>query len=211
MAVLSLVVAGFSAAGIGHAIIWSLTAWRLIDGPYMAYRHDSIVAATLTAAIVGGMIGIIALACSFSSGLRGGDAWLASMQRTIVRIGPSRATIIVFTVQMFAIVALEAMEQYVQLGAWLGPAAALGAPFVIALLIHALCAIAVVSALLSIARVVVRAEAHFRDLLTPNAYHRRVATPCVAHASKRRPTTGPARPAPLALRIANRPPPSIAA
>ena len=77
MAVLALVVAGFSAAGITHAIILSLTAMRLIDGPYMTYRHDSIVAATLAAAIVGGTIAIVALACSFCSGLRGGDAWLA--------------------------------------------------------------------------------------------------------------------------------------
>jgi hypothetical protein len=211
MAVLSLVVAGFSSAGIGHAIIWSLTAWRLIDGPYMAYRHGSIVAAVLAAAIVGGTIGIVVLACSFSSGIRGGDAWLASMQRTIVGIGPLRAMSIVFAVQMFAIVALEAVEQYLQLGSWLGPAAALGAPCVLALLIHALCAIAVVSAVLAIARVVVRAEARFRDLLAPNAFHRRGATPCVALEIKRRPAAGAARPAPLALRIANRPPPSIAA
>lgn len=211
MAVLALVVAGFSSAGIGHAIIWSLTAWRLIDGPYMAYSHGSIVAATLTAAIIGGAIGIVALACSFSSGLRGGDAWLASMQRTIVEFGPLRAMLIVFSVQLFAIGSLEAVEQYVWLGAWLGPAAALGAPYVFALLIHALCAIVVVAALLNVARVVVRAEARFRDLLAPNAYHRRGATPRVALEMKRPSAAGAARPAPLALRIANRPPPSLAA
>ena len=211
MAVLSLIVAGFCAAGITHAIVWSLTATRLIDGPYMTYRHDSIVAATLAAAIVGGTIAIVALACSFCSGLRGGDAWLASMQRAIVEIGPSRAMIVVISVQLLAIVSLEAVEQYVQLGSWLGPAAALGAPILIVFLIQAVCAIAVVFSLLSIARIVVCAEARLRVLLAPSAYQKRSASQYVAHASTRRDVDDVARPGPLALRFANRPPPSIAA
>ena len=211
MALVLLTVAGFSAAGISHAAVWSLTALRLIDGPYLAYRHESIVVAVLAAGIVGGTIAIVALASSFSSGMRGRDAWLASMHRAIVEIGPSRAMLVVLAVQLVAIFSLEAVEQTVQLGAWLGLGAALGAPILIACVIQAICAVAVVLALHSIARLVVRAEARLRTMLALGVFHKRSVSLRVAHALTHGGPDKIARPAPLALRIANRPPPSIAA
>jgi hypothetical protein len=210
MAVLSLAVAGFFSAGLSHGVVWSLTALGAIHGPYTAYRHDTITAAMLVAAVAGSAIGVIGLGCAFASGVRGGDAWFAALQRTMVDIGPLRAFLVVVAVQLCAIIGLETVEQVVQFGHAFGPLAALGAPLAGAIQIHALCALAVVSVLFCVARAVVRAEARLRCLLSPPVY-RTCSSSVAALLGPHRATDDIIRLAPLALRFANRPPPSVAA
>jgi hypothetical protein len=211
MAVLSLAVAGFFSAGLSHSLVWSLTALGAIHGPYSAYRHDTIIAAVLAAAVAGSAIGVIGLGCAFASGVRGGDAWFAALQRTMVDIGPLRAFLVVVAVQFGAIIGLEAVEQIVQFGHALGPLAALGAPLAGAIQIHSLCALAVVSVLFYAARAVVQAEAHLRLLLSPLVYRRPCLPSVAVLLGPRHATNDIVRLAPLALRFANRPPPSVAA
>jgi hypothetical protein len=211
MAVLSLIVAGLCSAGLSHGVVWSLTALGAVDGPYMAYRHDAIVAALLAAAVAGGVVGVVALGCAFASGVRGGDAWFASLQRRIADTGPRRAFVVVFAVQFGAIVGLEAIEQVLQFGHTLGPAAALGAPLLAAISIQVLCALAVVSLLFKVAHAVVRAEARIRGLLSPHIHRRSCSPPATALLRPYRAAHDIVRRAPLSLRFANRPPPSIAA
>ena len=102
MAALALLIAALFSAGLSHGIVWWLTAFGAIDGPYMAYRHDAIVTALLAVAVVGGVAGLVALACALASGLRGGDAWFAALQRTISGIGPLRAFFVVAGVYVHA-------------------------------------------------------------------------------------------------------------
>ncbi|HEY5095386.1 MAG TPA: hypothetical protein VII69_09745 [Candidatus Eremiobacteraceae bacterium] len=211
MAVLSLVVAGFCSAGLSHVLVWSLSALGAIDGPYLAYRHDAMFAAVLTAAVAGGIIGVVALACAFTSGVRGSEAWLAALHRTITAIGPRRAFAVVASVQLGAIIALEAAEQILQFGHSLGPAAALGAPLFVGIPIHALCALAIVWLLFAVAHAVVRAESRIRGLLLPTVRRRSRPSPAATTLQHYRASGSAVRPAPLALRFANRPPPSIAA
>jgi hypothetical protein len=211
MAALALLIAGLFSAGLSHGIVWWLTAFGAIDGPYMAYRHDAIVTALLAVAVVGGVAGLVALACALASGLRGGDAWFAALQRTISGIGPLRAFFAVAGVQFGAIAGLEAIEQVVQFGHTLGLSAALGAPLVVGIPIQALCALLCVVLIFGFARAVVRAESRLRGYLT--VYRRRVRQSSGVAASLRpyRISGDIVRLAPLALRFANRPPPSIAA
>jgi hypothetical protein len=211
MAVLSLAVAGLCSAGLSHGVVWSLTALGAIDGPYLAYRHDAMVAAVLAAAVVGGIIGIVALACAFASGMRGTDAWFAELQQKIADIGPLRAFFVVVAVQFGAIVSLESVEQITQLGHSLGPTTALGAPLVVGIPIHALCALAVVSLLFSLARAVVRAEKRIRGSLLPVIRRKPCSSPPAVLLRPHLAADAIVRPAPLSLRFANRPPPSIAA
>lgn len=208
MAILSLVVAGFFSGGLSHWIVWALTSLGAIDGPYTSYRHDASVAAMLAAGIVAGVAGIFAIACTVTSGMRSGGSWFAALQRTIAHIGPLRAFGAVFCVQLSAIIALEAMEQAAQLGHSLGPAAALGAPLVAGISIHALCAVVVVSLLFYVAQAVVRAESYIRELLSPQ-FRQRSSSNGSAHSRLYLVSEGIVRPAPLSLRFANRPPPSI--
>jgi hypothetical protein len=210
MAVLSLIISGLLSAGLTHATIWALTSIGAIDGPYMAYRHDAIVAAMLAAAIAGCVFGIIALACAFASGVRGGDAWFGALQRAIAGVGPARALLVIGTVQLGAIVASESVEQVLQFGHTLGPIAALGAPLVVAIPIFVLCAVAVVSLIFVLARAIVRAESHLRGLFAPRILRRSDSSPAEI-ARPYRATDDLVRLAPLALRTASRPPPSIAA
>lgn len=211
MAVLSLVVAGFCSAGLSHGLVWSLSTLGAIKGSYLAYRHDVMVATVLAAAITGGIIGVLALACAFTSGVRGGEAWFPALHRTITGIGPRRAFAIVVSVQLGAIVVLEAVEQALQLGHTLGPASALGAPLFMGIAIHVLCALAVVSLFFVISRAVVRAESRLRGLLSPTVRRRSRPSLAAATPQRYRISGAVARLAPLALRFANRPPPQIAA
>jgi hypothetical protein len=208
MAILSLVVAGFFSGGLSHWIVWALTALGAIDGPYTAYRHDATFAAMLAAGIVAGVVGIIAIACTLASGMRSGGSWFAALQHTIAHIGPLRAFNAVFCVQLSAIISLEGVEQVTQLGHTLGPAAALGAPLIAGIAIHALCAAVVVSLLFYVAQAVVRAESCIRGLLSPQI-RRRSSSNGSAHSRLHLVSEDIVRPAPLSLRFANRPPPSI--
>ena len=211
MAFLSLVLAGICSAGLSHGLVWALTAVRAIDGPYMAYRHDATVAAVLATAAAGGIVALIALACAFASGVRGGEAWFPALQRTISNIGPPRAFLLVAAVQTGTIVGLENVEQILQHGRTLGPAAALGAPLFAGIMIHALCALAVVALLFWLARAVVRAESHIRGALSPLIRRRPRRSSATAALRPCRAADRIVRPAPLSLKFANRPPPSIAA
>jgi hypothetical protein len=211
MAILSLVIAGICSAGLSHGMVWVLTAVRAIDGPYLAYRHDATVAALLAAAAVGGIVGLIALGCAFTSDVRGGDAWFPALQRTINDIGPRRAFSLVAAVQISTITGLEAIEQVLQLGHTLGPSAALGAPLLAGIPIHAICALAVVSLLFWLARAIVRAESSIRGLLSSHIRRRPRSSPAFAALRPYRAADNIVRPALLSLKFANRPPPSIAA
>ena len=211
MAIMSLAVAGIFSAGMSHGLVWSLTALGAIDGPYMAYRHDAMVAVLLAAAAVGGIIAVIALGCAFESGVRGRAAWFPVLQQMIEDIGPQRAFVLVAAVQFGAIIGLEAIEQFAQLGHTLGPSAALGAPVLAGIPIHALCALAIVALVFWFARAVVRAESQIRGVLSPQICRRPCVSSETAALRPARASDDVVRPAPLALRFANRPPPSIAA
>jgi hypothetical protein len=206
-----LLIAGLSSAGLSHGLVWSLTALGAIDGPYLAYRHDAIVTALLAGAVIGGVAGIIALACAFASGLRGDGTWFADVQRAITEFGPVRAFVVIAGVQLSAIAGLEAVEQMLQFGHSLGPSAALGAPLVVGIPVHGLCALLFVVLVFGIARAVVRAESHLRGFLAVQT--RRMCRSLDAAATLRPNSVAGdiVRLTPLALRFANRPPPSIAA
>jgi hypothetical protein len=209
MAGLSLVVSGLCSAGLYHGAVWSLTALGAVRGSYGGYRHETIAAALLAAAVAFGAIGVIGVGCAFASGVRGGDAWFGALHRTISDVGPYRAFALVVAVQFVAIISLETIEQVAQLGHSLGPSAALGAPLIAAIPIHLLCALAVVSVLFGVARAVVRAESRLRSFLLP-VTHRRMRSQLSALLLRPyRAADEIARFAPLALRFANRPPPSI--
>lgn len=210
MAVLSLVVAGLFSAGLSHLAVWSLSALGAIHGAYTAYRHDAITAAVLVAAIAGCTIGVVGFGCAFAAGARNGDAWFGALQRTMVDIGPRRALLAIVAVQVAAIIGLEAAEQVVQFGRTLGPLASLGAPLLVAIPLYALGALLVTFGLFALARAVVRAEARIRSLLAPTTYQRASSPPATLFRPHRAGDDF-LRPAPLALRFANRPPPSAAA
>src|SRR4029077_2025638 len=207
MAAVSLVVAGLFSAGASHSIVWVLTAMGAIAGPYMAYRHDAMVAAVLAGAAVCAAIGVLALACAFASSVRGGDAWFAALQSSIAEMGPLRAFLVIAGVQLSAIVALESIEQFTQLGHSLGPLAALGAPLAIALAIQSVFALGSLFSLFGIARAVVRPESRIGRGLSP-IVHRGVSAPSAATLVRpRRASDTIVRLTPLALSSANRPPP----
>jgi len=211
MAVLSLVVAGICSAGLSHGLVWALSAIGTIEGSFLSYRHDAMVAAVLATAVAAGIMGVVAFACAFTAGVRGGGAWFPALHRAVAEIGPRRAFVVIAGVQLGAIIALEAGEQILQFGHTLGPAAALGAPLFVGIPIHALCALAITWLVFAVARAVVRAESRIRGLLSPTVRQRLSPPRASAVLLRRRNSDTAVRLAPLALRVANRPPPPIAA
>jgi hypothetical protein len=211
MAALSLIVAGLCSAGLSHGVVRSLTALGAVHGSYASYRHDAIAAAMLAAAVVGGAIGVVGLGCAFASGVCGRDAWFAALQSTIANLGPRPTFAVVVVVQFLAIVGIESIEQFAQFGHTLGLVGALGAPLIVAIPIQLVCALAVVVSLFALARAVMRAEARMRGWLSPVIHVKSCTLPVAALMRPYRASDDIVRPAPLALRFANRPPPSRAA
>jgi hypothetical protein len=211
IAALSLLIAGLCSASLSHGIVWLLTALGVIAGPYTAYAHGATATVVLATAIIGGSSGIVALACASESARRGGDPWFAATQHTIARIGPLRAFLAIGVVQLSAILALEYVEQVIQFGQSLGPLAALGAPLLVGLPIHLLCAIGIVSLLFWVARAAMRTESDLRRRSIEHIRRRPRSASLMDVLRLIDPSNGLARLTPLSRRFANRPPPAIAA
>ena len=110
------------------------------------------------------------------------------------------------------LVGVETLEQIQHFGHSLGIAASLGGPALIALAIHALCAIVIATLSFRAIRAVAQASLRLARIVCPLIRRMEIASqPAlagrlrVANADRR---LGHA--APLALRIANRPPPHLA-
>jgi hypothetical protein len=204
--------AAMAAAACGHTIVDSLAFLRVFSGTYASYRHSGIVPAVATvAAIAFGFAAFTAISAAIGSLKQRFDgdriATLGALPRPDLK-----AVALVFSLQIPALLAIEALEQIQRFGHPLGIAASLGGPPLVALAIHATCAILVAMLSFRAIRAVAQTVLTLARIITPLI--RRTAVPAhvfpaaelrAANANRR---SGLA--APLALRIANRPPPQLA-
>ena len=204
-------VAAVAAAAGGHAAVDLLGSLRLFAGTYARYQHTfTVFAAIAVAAIVLGFFAFSAVGAVIES-LRHetpGDRleFLRAMRR------PSPATVaLVYGLQIPLLLSLEALEQIQRFGHPIGVGASLGGPPLVSLSIHALCALAVTIAVFRGIRTIVDVSTAIARVVVPLA-RRLVVTTGATSATARtaRVAERSVRPAPLALRVANRPPPRLA-
>jgi hypothetical protein len=205
--------AAMAAAASGHAAIDALAYLRLFSGAYAAYRHSGIVVAVVTvAAIAFGF----ALLTVFSATL--GDLKRRFHVDRLAVLGalpqPSHQAIaLVFCLQIPALLCIETLEQIQRYGHPLGIAASLGGPPLVALAIHAICALAVTMFSFRAIRAVAETVLTLARIVAPLILRTQIAAQAALAAAGLRTANATRRPsldAPLALRIANRPPPLFA-
>jgi hypothetical protein len=204
--------AAMAAAACGHTAVDILASLRLFSGAYATYRHSGIVpAVAAVAAIAFGFAAFTAISAAIGNLKRRFDgdriATLGALPRPDLK-----AIALVFSLQIPTLLTIEAFEQIQRFGHPLGIAASLGGPPLIALAIHATFAILVAMLSFRAIRAVAQAVLTLARVIAPLIL--RMAIPGqpvpaadlrVANANRR---SGLA--APLALRIANRPPPQLA-
>lgn len=205
-------IAAIAAAVGGHAAVDLLASLRLFTGTHAAYQHTATVfAATLVGAFVLGFAAFVAIGAVIErvSATSRADriAFLKGMRR------PSPATIaFVYVLQIPLLFSLEAVEQIQRFGHPIGIAASLGGPPLITLAVHAACAVAVTVAVFRGLRAIVDAAFAIARVIVPVVRRFAIAAdaPDRWTASSRRSYEPISYRAPLALRIANRPPPHLA-
>ena len=204
--------AAMAAAGLGHAAVDLLAYAHAFSGAYGRYQHTGIgVALIAVAAMAFGFVTASVVAATIAQlrhrfGVDSG-ASIAAMIR------PRASTLpLVFCVQLAMLVGVETLEQIQRFGHPLGLAASFGGPVLIALAIHAFFAVIGAFGSFGVLRSFARALAAIARVVIPLVLRVAVAAAAVAGApvraanALRRTPSG----APLALRIANRPPPRFA-
>lgn len=202
-------IAAIAAAVGGHAAVDLLASLRLFAGTHAAYQHTATVfAATLVGAILLGFAAFAAIGAVIDQLGRAGRAdriaFLGAMRR------PSAATVaIVYGLQIPLLLSLEAVEQIQRFGHPIGIVASLGGPPLVTLAVHAACALAVTIGVFRGLHAIVDAAIAIARVVAPIVRRIRVAGSAIEKpASNLAHAFEPiARRAPLALRIANRPPP----
>lgn len=207
--VLVLVSVALCAADLGHGAVAVLTRHGLIAGPYSAYNHASIVPALLAALILTTIstLGIFGGVIARAAGLRAD--WLADSAERIARIRFFALTPIIFSVQLALLLAMESAEQTAAFGHPLGFVAAIGAPPALALGVHLLAALTLAGAAGLLSRAIVFGVRSLAQAVGPLIRRLLIATSSAPAARRQR--VGHhlegKRVAPLARRIASRPPP----
>jgi hypothetical protein len=198
--------AAVCAAGAGHATLSTLAFFHLVSSAYSGYRHESMVVLLTSAAAIAlafAVFSAIGEVLSAPSERRAGGA-LAPSALDRARVS---TVALVFCLQLPVLLAVETVEQVHQFGHPLGIMASLGGPVLIALVVHASCAIVAASSIARGLSWIARACRHFARTVAPllrapvpGASRRASRAVCSDHR---------AAASPLALRIANRPPPAL--
>ena len=204
-------IAAVAAAAGGHAAVDLLGSLRLFAGTYARYQHGYTVFAAIAVGAM--MLGFFALS-ALSAVLRAlrdeaPDKRLELLE-SIRR--PSPATIVlVYGLQIPMLLSIEALEQIQRFGHPIGIGASLGGPPLVSLAIHALFALAVTVAVFRGIRAIVDVSTAVARIVLPLIRRLSIApdAPCRIIRSQRAGERS-MRPPPLALRIANRPPPHLA-
>ena len=195
-------------AGLAHAIVSGLQLRGWLHGAYAAYPHQTMSGIVISAAIVSAAALFVGAGEALSACAFGRQDWLAGVAARIGAFSPGRTLVFVFAGQLCAIAAIESIEQTLALGHSLGIAAIFGAPIIAGLTIHAACALAATAITLLAARELVRACRTIRTVIAPLfrlGRHGGGAGP--RHPERIAHQQAVPRQPPLALKIANRPPP----
>jgi hypothetical protein len=197
-------------ANIGHGALALLSRWGITH--VVSYAHSAVIPVLFTGVLLIGSAILIIFgdALAKATGLRGD--WFAAASALIARLCWYRFLPVVFTLQIATLFAIESVEQTIAFGHPLGVSAALGTSPFFVLAVQALIALAVGVATLLLAQSFVAVIVGFARAI-PQAFRRqrRFAAQCAC--ALRRSQNGSSfapMPAPLALRIANRPPPLAA-
>ena len=206
-------IAAIAAAVGGHAAVDLLASLRLFTGTHAAYQHTATVfAATIVGAILLGFAAFSAIGAVIDRLATSRRDHRIAFADGIRR--PSASTIaLVYGLQIPLLLGLEAVEQIQRFGHPIGVTASLGGPPLVTLAVHAACAVAVTVAVFRGLHAIVEAAIAIAEIVVPLA--RRLAAASDAadrrNVRARRSFEPVAHRAPLALRIANRPPPHLAA
>jgi hypothetical protein len=205
--------AAISAANLAHGATFVLTRAGLVISPYQAYSHGAVVPALLTACALGSVAFLNVLGEGLAKAARLRDDWLEHVATHIGKTSPLRTAPALLAAQLLVLIAMERAEQVAALGHPLSLAASFGAPSIVVLAVHVLVALIVAFTLSRACRALVIAVRAIADAISRPMFY----------LCARRPTTSEARrltihvrsriprPAPLAFRAANRPPPLSAA
>lgn len=204
-------VAAVAAAAGGHAAVDLLGSTRVFAGTYGRYQHSFTVFAAITVvAIVLGFLALSAIGAVIESLRHETPARRLELLQSMRR--PSPATVaLVYGLQIPLLLSLETLEQLQRFGHPLGIGASLGGPPLVTLAIHALFALVLTIAVFRGIRTIVDVSTAIARVVVP-LVRRLIVTagttslPTWTTRVAQRST----RPAPLALRIANRPPPRLA-
>lgn len=208
---LAIGIAAVSAAAGGHASVDLLGSLRVFGSAYGRYQHGyTVFAAIIVGAIVLGFFAFSTIG-TIVERLRGEPhARRLELLQSIRRPSPA-AIALVYGLQIPLLLSLETVEQIQRFGQPLGIGASLGGPPLVALAIHALFALALTLAVFRGIRAIVDISTAIARVIVPLV--RRVAVandaPNPAYRSHRAAESF-VRPQPLALHIANRPPPHLA-
>jgi hypothetical protein len=198
------------AADLAHGAVAALTRAGIVAGPYGSYNHGALVPTLVAALALGALalLNVVGEALARSARIRGD--WVAHVAARISEMSPLRLAPAVFAGQLIALFAMESIEQIAAFGHPLGFIASLGAPIVVALAVHALATIIVVTSISYGCRALTFAvgaiaEAFSLPMQRLAARHQSAASNVRRLAIEADSKTG--RLTPLARRIANRPPP----
>ena len=198
------------AADLVHGTVAALTRAGIIAGPYGAYNHGAIVPTLVAALALGALalLNVVGEALARSARIRGD--WVAHVAARISEMSPLRLAPAVFAGQLIALFAMESIEQIAAFGHPLGFIASLGAPIVVALAVHALATIIVVTSISYGCRALTFAVSAIAEAFSL-PMQRLAARQQSAASNVRRlaieADSKTCRLTPLARRIANRPPP----
>ncbi|HET9341451.1 MAG TPA: hypothetical protein VFO25_00880 [Candidatus Eremiobacteraceae bacterium] len=204
-------VAAVAGAAGGHAAVDVLGSLRVFAGTYARYQHSfTVFAAIAVAAIVLGFLALSAIGTVIESLRHETPARRLELLRAMRRPSPATAAL-VYGLQIPLLLSLEALEQVQRFGHPIGLGVSLGGPPLVTLSIHALCALAVTIAVFRGIRTIVDVSTAIARVIIPIVRRLIVTTgttslPAWATRVARRSI----RPTPLALHIANRPPPRLA-
>jgi len=205
--------AAMAAAASGHAAIDALAYLRLFSGAYATYRHSGIVVAVVTvAAIAFGFALLTVFTATLADLKRRFHVDRLAVLGALPRPSP-KAIAVVFCLQIPSLLCIETLEQIQRFGHPLGVAASLGGPPLVALAIHAVCALAVAMLSFRAIRAVAETVLTIARIIAPLILRTQLAARASLAAAGLRAsnaTRTTEREAPLALRIANRPPPPFA-
>jgi len=204
-------IAAVAAAAGGHAAVDLLGSLRLFAGTYARYQHGyTVFAAIAVGAIVLGFFALSALGAVIDGLSHETHAKRLVLLETIRRPGPATIAL-VYGLQIPLLLSMEALEQIQRFGHPIGAVASLGGPPLISLAIHALFALVVTIAVFRSIRAIVDISTAIARFAAPLVRRLVVTTETACHpAWATRVAERSTRPAPLALRIANRPPPRLA-
>lgn len=201
--------AALCAADLGHAVVAALTRFGLAIGPYGSYNHGAVIPALLAAGACAllAFLNIVGQAIARATRLRGD--WLSHVAAMLAQASTLRIAPAVFIGQLLVLFAMESAEQIAALGHPLGLIASFGGPLLFVLAIHAIAALIVVAALLQACRALMLAAQVIADAARPMLRLSVNTSPALPNVRRLLvqlwSETGQL--APLATRIANRPPP----